>query len=79
MLINKKMSLKDFCFYVVAQLLGDFIGAVALFGIAQWAALLLGGNACNMPVGYDNKWCHYWRYRWCYFLFKALHGEKKAA
>lgn len=33
MLINKKMDVKDFCLYVVAQILGAFAGAGILYGI----------------------------------------------
>ena len=33
MLINKKMSIKDFAFYVVAQIIGAFIGAGLLYYI----------------------------------------------
>lgn len=50
-LLDKRMSLKDFCYYVVAQLLGGFLGAVALFGIAKMAGLKLEGDACNALVG----------------------------
>lgn len=50
-LLTKRMSGKDFCLYVVAQLVGGFLGAVALFGIAKMAGLELAGNACNGLVG----------------------------
>ena len=50
-LLDKRMSLKDFCLYVCAQLVGGFLGAVALFGIAKMAGLELLGNACNGLVG----------------------------
>lgn len=40
MLINKKMSLKEFAFYVVAQILGAFIGIAALYGLMQTSDLL---------------------------------------
>ena len=33
MLINKKMSVKDFCFYVVAQILGAFAGIGILYAV----------------------------------------------
>ncbi len=33
MLINKKMSVKDFCFYVVAQVLGAILGIALLYAI----------------------------------------------
>ena len=52
-LLDKRMTLKDFCLYVCAQLVGGFLGAVALFGIAKMAGLELAGNACNGLVGAD--------------------------
>ena len=52
MLIAKKMSLKDFIGYVVAQLVGGLVGGVAVFGIAKMANVPFGvGAACNTPVG----------------------------
>ena len=50
-LLTKRMSLKDFCVYVCAQILGGFIGAILLFGIAKMAGIALLGNACNAAVG----------------------------
>lgn len=52
-LLDKRMTLKDFCLYVCAQLVGGFLGAVALFGVAKMAGLELAGNACNGLVGAD--------------------------
>ena len=46
-LLDKRISLKDFCIYVLAQLLGGFLGAVVLFGIAKMAGFNLLGDACN--------------------------------
>lgn len=51
MLVSGKMSVKDFCLYVVAQILGGFVGAVAIFGFAKMGGIDLVGNACNGPVG----------------------------
>lgn len=51
MLISKKMSLKDFVGYVVAQIVGGLVGGLAVFGIFKWAGRP-AGNACNMPVAY---------------------------
>jgi len=48
----KKMTLKEFCGYVCAQLLGGFLGGVALFGLAKMADLPLAGDACNTVVAY---------------------------
>ena len=47
MLINKKISFKDFCFYVVAQILGAFAGIGLLLVIKHNAGLdtsILGAN-----------------------------------
>lgn len=49
-LLDKRMTLKDFCLYVLAQLLGGFLGGLALFGIAKMAGISLLGNACNHLV-----------------------------
>ncbi len=58
-LFDKRMSLKDFIFYVVAQLVGGFLGAMLLFGIAKMAGLTLLGNACNGLVGAEEKFGNY--------------------
>lgn len=50
-LLTKRMSLKEFFVYVAAQILGGFVGAVLLFGIAKMAGIPLAGNACNAAVG----------------------------
>lgn len=39
MLINKKMSLKDFCLYVVAQVLGAIVGIALLFAILKCSGM----------------------------------------
>lgn len=47
MLINKKISIKDFCFYVIAQILGAFAGIGLLLVIKHNAGLdtsVLGAN-----------------------------------
>lgn len=47
MLINKKISIKDFCFYVIAQILGAFAGIGLLLVIKHNAGLdtsILGAN-----------------------------------
>lgn len=58
-LLDKRMSIKDFVFYVIAQFLGGFAGAMLLFGIAKMAPLSLLGNACNGLVGGDQKFGNY--------------------
>ena len=54
-LLTKRMSVKEFCVYVCAQILGGFVGAVLLFGIIEMADLSTIytelGNACNAAVG----------------------------
>ncbi|MBR3163118.1 MAG: aquaporin [Clostridia bacterium] len=44
MLINKKMTIKEFCFYLVAQVLGAFVGIAALYGLMQTSELLNVGQ-----------------------------------
>lgn len=51
-LLTKRMTVKEFFVYVLAQVLGGFIGAVALFGIFKMANVNLLGNACNYATGY---------------------------
>ena len=46
-LLSKRMTLKEFFVYVCAQVLGGFVGGVAIFGIAKLGGLTLLGNACN--------------------------------
>ena len=58
-LLDKRMSVKDFIGYVVAQFIGGFLGALLLFAIAKMAGLNLAGNACNGLVGVENKFGNY--------------------
>ena len=57
MLVSKKMSLKDFVGYVLAQIVGGFLGGLTVFGISKWVmdANVTGpfpvGAACNAPIG----------------------------
>ena len=48
----KKMSAKEFCAYICAQLIGGFLGGLAIFGFAKMAGLPLAGDACNYVVGF---------------------------
>jgi len=50
-LLDKRMSLKDFCFYVLFQVLGGILGAIALFGVLKMAGQDPVGYACNGLVG----------------------------
>lgn len=54
-LIAKRMSVKEFIVYVIAQLLGGFVGGVALFGIAKMGNVSLAGNACNAVLDSGNS------------------------
>ena len=47
--IKKKLTLKEFCGYVCAQILGGLVGALLLFGIVRMNNGSMGaiGNACN--------------------------------
>ena len=51
-LLTKRMSVKDFCVYVVSQILGGFVGAVLVFGIFKMADVNPLGDACNYAVGF---------------------------
>lgn len=51
-LLTKRMSLKDFIGYVIAQILGGALGGILIFGIAKMANLALWGDACNYVVNY---------------------------
>ncbi|MBO4251278.1 MAG: aquaporin [Clostridia bacterium] len=50
-LLTKRMSVKDFCVYVIAQVCGGFVGGVLFFGICKMGGVALLGNACNGVVG----------------------------
>lgn len=50
-LLTKRMSVKDFCVYVIAQICGGFVGGVLFFGICKMGDVQLLGNACNGVVG----------------------------
>lgn len=58
-LLTKRMSVKEFCVYVCAQILGGFVGAVLLFGIVAMAlpegtkVFNVVGNASNFAVFYN--------------------------
>ena len=51
-LLTKRMSAKEFCIYVIAQILGGFAGAVLVFGIFKMANVNPLGDACNYAVGF---------------------------
>lgn len=49
--ISKRMTWKECGIYVVAQVLGGFVGGILFFGIAKMSGLSLVGDACNNVVG----------------------------
>ena len=51
-LLTKRMKFDEFCVYVVSQILGGFIGALAIFGVFNKTYFKLGGNACNYIMKY---------------------------
>ena len=51
-LLTKRMSLKDFFVYVVAQVVGGLLGAVLVFGVFKMANANVIGDACNYAVGF---------------------------
>lgn len=53
MLINKKISLKEFCVYVLAQIVGAFVGAL-LLALFLRSFESLGGNAIQ-PLLFNDK------------------------
>lgn len=54
-LLAKRMTVKEFCVYVGAQLVGGIIGGIAIFGIAKMGDVTLLGNACNNALGYNGN------------------------
>lgn len=52
-LIVKRMTLIEFLVYFIAQIIGGFIGGVAIFGIAKMGDIKFAGNACNSALGYS--------------------------
>lgn len=51
MLIAKKMTLKEFAVYVVAQIVGAIVGALLLFGILKGTGVKYAIDATNAMVG----------------------------
>ena len=49
--LDGRMSWKEFFGYVVAQVLGGFVGGLAIFGIVKMAGAERIGNACNAVIG----------------------------
>lgn len=54
-LLTKRMNLKEFCVYVISQLIGGSLGALLIFGIFKRTYITIGGNACNYVVGFGEN------------------------
>ena len=50
-LLTKRMNAKDFCVYVISQILGGTAGALLVFGLFKMAKVAIPGDACNAVVG----------------------------
>ena len=55
MLINKKMKIDEFCYYVVAQILGALAGAGILYGLMHTSTLLDVGQLGLGANGFDEQ------------------------
>ena len=51
--IAGRMSWIEFLGYVCAQVVGGFVGGVAIFGIVKMAGINRAGDACNAVIGGD--------------------------
>jgi len=60
MFLNKKMTMKDFCCYVVAQVLGSIAGAAILYAILNSQAIIdsgmLGANGYGLNSASHINW-----------------------
>ncbi len=54
-LLTKRMSGKEFCAYVIGQIIGGSAGALLVFGIFKMANITPQGNACNYAVGFGDN------------------------
>lgn len=54
-LLTKRMNVKEFCVYVISQILGGFLGALLVFGIFKMANVNPLGDACNYAVGFGQN------------------------
>ena len=50
--LAKRMSLKEMLVYILSQIVGGFLGAMLLFGIAKMSGFALAGNACNLVINW---------------------------
>ena len=45
--LAKRISLKEMLVYFLCQIVGGFLGALLLFGVAKMSGFVLAGDACN--------------------------------
>lgn len=45
--LAKRISLKEMLVYFLCQIIGGFLGALLLFGVAKMSGFVLAGDACN--------------------------------
>ena len=50
--LTGRMSWIEFCYYVCAQIVGGFLGGLAIFGIVKMADIPRAGDACNYAIGF---------------------------
>ena len=53
-LLTKRMNVREFCVYVISQIVGGALGGILVFGIFKMAKVNVIGNACNYAVGYTD-------------------------
>ena len=54
-LLTGRMTLKEFFVYIGAQILGGFLGGLAVFGLAKLSGLPLAGDACNIAIFFNRE------------------------
>ncbi len=48
--LAKRISLKEMLVYFLCQIIGGFLGALLLFGVAKMSGYVLAGDACNSVI-----------------------------
>ena len=48
--LAKRISLKEMLVYFLCQIIGGFLGALLLFGVAKMSGYVLAGDACNNVI-----------------------------
>ena len=58
-LMTKRMTVEEFCVYVISQIIGGTLGALLIFGVIKYTYITIHGkpcgNACNYVVGYGEN------------------------